>query len=84
MMSIWRNWLPCWGTFLVQMTIFGIHNNFGLIYHQLIIEFNESAAETGKSIRDIYSRRPLLQTFLFYYFYLCIFIQDDDNPRRVN
>ena len=48
MMSLWRAWMPCVGCMLVQMTIFGIHNNFGLVYHHLMLEFRESRADTGK------------------------------------
>ena len=38
----------CLGAFLVQFAVFGIHNNFGLIFKKLLEEFNVEASQAGK------------------------------------
>ena len=53
-MFIWRTWIPCVGSLIVQMTIFGLHNNFGLIYQALVMEFHGSLAATGKQLHTFY------------------------------
>lgn len=40
-------WLICCGSFVVNFIVFGIHNSFGVVYANLLDEFNIGEAETG-------------------------------------
>lgn len=42
-----KKWFICFASFLIQLTIFGIHNNFGLIFHNLLKAFKQEPAETA-------------------------------------
>lgn len=37
----------CLGAHLVQVVVFGLHNNFGLLFHSLLKEFNGDVSEAG-------------------------------------
>lgn len=43
----------CLGAFLVQFSVFGVHNNFGLIFKKLLKEFNVEASQAGQSFYEI-------------------------------
>jgi len=43
-----RAWLTtCVSSFLIQFAVFGLHNNFGIIFHELIKVFQQSRAATA-------------------------------------
>lgn len=42
------SWFVVLGSFMTQFVVIGIHNVFGLLYLDLLTEFQESKATTGK------------------------------------
>lgn len=42
------SWFAVLGSFMTQFVVLGIHNVFGLLYLDLLTEFGESKATTGK------------------------------------
>lgn len=45
-----RKWfVTCLCTFLVQFTVFGVHQNFGIMFHELLKVFHDSPSAAGKS-----------------------------------
>lgn len=42
------SWFAVLGSFMTQFVVMGIHNVFGLLYLDLLTEFGESKATTGK------------------------------------
>lgn len=42
------SWFAVLASFMTQFVVMGIHNVFGLLYLNLLTEFGESKATTGK------------------------------------
>ena len=43
------SWFVVFGAFITQFVVMGIHNGYGLLYIELLREFDESKATIGKS-----------------------------------
>lgn len=43
-----RSIVICIGSFLIQFVVFGISNNFGLVYYHIRREYHGTETETGK------------------------------------
>ena len=41
-------WIVCFGAFIVNFVLFGIHNSFGVVYVNLLDELKLGAMQTGK------------------------------------
>lgn len=54
-------WLVCFVIFFMQFIVFGIMNNFGVMYVELFNEFNIGKVDVGN-----------VDIFLFFFFYYCV------------
>ena len=58
-------WIVCFGTFIVNFVVFGIHNSFGVVYVNLLDDLELGEMQTGKRliimVRASVKCRQLLQ-----------------------
>lgn len=63
------SWFAVLGSFMTQFVVMGIHNVFGLLYLDLLTEFGESKATTGKKATPNLPSRVSNRIFAFTRFF---------------